>query len=712
MQAKEIELRVLGEEHPNYAQSLHNLAWLYRAMGRYEEAEALYLQEKEIKLRVLGEEHPDYAASLNNLAVLLAATGRYADALKHFSEAAQIQNKLLTRIAGAYPEQQVLAFARTIEADTHSFVTLVWRYLSDDEEAVRLAMDLVLKRKAIAYEAASAQQQAALAGKYPQLQETFERLRVVRIEIARRALSGPARGETKEHYEQRMLELEIERERLERELAMQVPEVEFELRMRSADREAIASKLPPNSTLVEFFRFVPYRFEAKGKEPRWESERYIAFIIQAGEPERVQMIDLGEAEEIDELIARFRSLIAGEEAGRGIAERRMPTRVEEVCRNLHDRLFMPIIKAIGNGDGSKGTEHIIIAPDGQICLVPFEAFISPEGKFVIEDYLISYLTVGRDVMRFGEAGIKGSGAVIVADPDYDLHRESIMQKLADGLLRWRMAHKHPSSEASTSRGGKRLTREIREEAGRFERLPGTKVEGETVKRLLEEAGIPVTVFWVDKDALERPLKSVHKPIILHIATHGFFLRDSEKPVREQLIDMVSRGDSLGTGEGFTGLRRYIGSPLLRSGLVFAGINSVLKEPPLPLPEEAEDAILSALDVLTMDLMGTEIVTLSACQTALGDVHRSEGVIGLRRAFALAGAKTLVMSLWNVPDDETQLLMEGFYRRILSGMCRAEALRGAQLELIKRLRERDGYADPFFWSAFICQGDVAPIKREE
>ncbi len=121
-----------------------------------------------------------------------------------------------------------------------------------------------------------------------------------------------------------------------------------------------------------------------------------------------------------------------------------------------------------------------------------------------------------------------------------------------------------------------------------------------------------------------------------------------------------------------------------------------------LPAEAEDGLLTAEDVTGMDLLDTELVVLSACNTGLGEIRTGEGVFGLRRAFVLAGAKTLIMSLWKVPDEETRDLMEDFYRRILAGEPRAEALRNAQLTVKARCPH------PYFWGAFICQGNPGPL----
>src|SRR5207253_3644224 len=142
----------------------------------------------------------------------------------------------------------------------------------------------------------------------------------------------------------------------------------------------------------------------------------------------------------------------------------------------------------------------------------------------------------------------------------------------------------------------------------------------------------------------------------HIATHGFFL--TNQPGDQIELDRLSR----------------LENPLLRSGLALAGANTWLKRQ--VLPPEAEDGLLTAEDVTGMDLLDTDLVVLSACGTGVGQVHVGEGVFGLRRAFAVAGARTLVMSLWKVPDEQTQELMVDFYQRILHGEGCAEALRQA------------------------------------
>ena len=172
-------------------------------------------------------------------------------------------------------------------------------------------------------------------------------------------------------------------------------------------------------------------------------------------------------------------------------------------------------------------------------------------------------------------------------------------------------------------------------------------------------------------------RECRSPRILHLATHGFFLEDQKHDPNQERRDLGLSG-----GEG-----RLPENPLLRSGLALTGANTWLRGG--APPEEAEDGLLTAEDVSGLELLATALVVLSACETGLGEVRTGEGVFGLQRAFTLAGAKTLVMSLWSVPDDATRELMEDFYTCILAGEGRADALRNAQLALRRK------HPDPYY-----------------
>jgi CHAT domain-containing protein len=285
----------------------------------------------------------------------------------------------------------------------------------------------------------------------------------------------------------------------------------------------------------------------------------------------------------------------------------------------------------------------------------------------------------------------------MADPDYDLEAVAAPDVAGRGFWSRLLGRKASRTAAKAvtlpapsiaARATGRHSRDLTPDAFHFDRLPATNAEGEEIGRLLGVAP------QLNAEVLEGRLKAIgHPPRVLHLATHGFFLPDQPADDARDRPDSI--GDDLGRFRG-----RLPESPMLRSGLALAGANTWLKGG--TPPADAEDGLLTAEDVSGLDLTATELVVLSACETGLGDIQVGEGVFGLRRAFVLAGAKTLVMSLWKVPDEQTRELMVDFYRRLLAGEGRAEALRQAQLAMKAK------YPDPFYWGAFICQGDPAPL----
>ena len=204
-------------------------------------------------------------------------------------------------------------------------------------------------------------------------------------------------------------------------------------------------------------------------------------------------------------------------------------------------------------------------------------------------------------------------------------------------------------------------------------LPGTKIEIDAVSKTLKASAYTVTQF-VQKDATEARLKAVKGPALLHIATHGYFQPDAEG-----------------------GEDNAKNNPLLRSGLLFAGASKTLSGEALPNLESNDNGILTAYEAMNLSLEGTDLIVLSACETGLGDVRAGEGVYGLQRAFQVAGAKALVMSLWKVDDAATQALMTNFYTNLAKGSTKLKAFKQAQLQLMLK------YKDPYYWGAFVMLG---------
>jgi Uncharacterized protein conserved in bacteria len=663
LQGLAINSQALGEAHPLFGATVTNLAMLYVAMGNYAVAEPFFHRALEILRRTVGEEHPGVARTLNNLALLSVATHREDEALALMQQAAAITDRMIGQIFSTGSEGQRMAYMEAIEGHFYAFLSLVVNHLSADAGAVRAAADLVLRRKAIGAEALAEQRDAVLGGKYPDLATNLKELNLLRMQIGQKTVAGPG-AEGLEAHRNRLAEWNARKEQLEAELARQIPEMNLEQKLSKASREVVALALPEDSVLVEFVRFHVFNFAAvlaRGDQ-QWKPPHYLAFVLRAGEPDNVRMIDLGEADPIDTMIATFRTGITGEAESRGAPESETVsgTASAQDSLDLRTALFDPLTPAFG------GRTRLLLAPDGNLARLPFEVLPTAGGRRVIDEYHISYLGAGRDILRFRTpANGQPSEPLVIADPDFDLAGD------ASG----------PSAPPS------RQSRELDLQTMHFSRLPGTRVEGERIATML---GVPA---WFEGAALETRLKDRKSPRILHLATHGFFLPDQKRDLER--------------AAGLRDIGSALENPLLRSGLALAGANTARRQG--SLPPEAEDGILTAEDVSGMDLLDTELVVLSACETGLGQVRTGEGVFGLRRSFVLAGARGLVMSLWKVPDEQTQELMEDFYKRILDDrliQSRAEALRVAQLALKER------YPDPGYWGAFIYQGDPFPAHQDK
>ncbi len=697
-QALDIWMPALGQQHPDVALALHNLASLYHnILGRYGEAEPLYRKALEIRIAALGKDHPDVAATQNNLAALCAATSRPGEALDLMTQAQSINDRLIREVFSFASESQRMGYIAVLRGDMDSFLSLISQYLSDSPAAVRDALDMTLKRKAIVAEAMAAQRDAILGGRYPDLAPALRNLRTLNTQIARKIMSGPG-PEGPEAHRQLIEKWTAEKDGLEVFLASRIPEIDLERRLDQANRAKVAGALPEAAALVEFVRFSPFDFKAVRAQgqPVWKPARYLAFVLLQGQPDDIRMIDLGEADFIDGKISDLRGAITGRAEKPGVDETRgAQDSGAGAGPKLREALFDPLQKVLG------GRKRLIIAPDGDIYRLPFGVLPVDKERYIIDDYHISYVGSGRDILRFG-AGPPAAGAapMVIADPDYDLQAGAKNLEADAGAGRAREAPGkevgagHARDELSdTGAEQQRQSRDMVRFAAHFNRLPGTQAEGESIAAMLGVKALE------GDSATKRSVEDAHSPGILHIATHGFFLPDQQRPTGEKEF-RTDRGRT-GAADLADPFLRGVENPLLRSGLVLAGANAwLLGKPPAP---EAENGILTAEDASGLDLLFTDLVVLSACQTGLGDIKAGEGVFGLRRAFLLAGAKTLVMSLWKIPDEETRTLMEGFYKRVLEGRPRAEALREAQLDV------KAASPEPLFWGAFISQGDPGPLK---
>jgi CHAT domain-containing protein len=329
-----------------------------------------------------------------------------------------------------------------------------------------------------------------------------------------------------------------------------------------------------------------------------------------------------------------------------------------------------------------GVTRVFISPEGQLRLLPFAALCDESGAYLVEHWQFSYLATGRDLVRYTLPTPRGtSDTVVMGDPDFGLDRGPLStQELALKL--------------GTTAMPSRCSADLQKLS--FGRLPGTRDEAVGLAHWLGEPAL-----CLGAAATEAALKAVRTPRVLHIATHGFFLADQPGSGVEAIPHrgLAVTVSPAGVPRLPPGLR--LENPLLRSGLALAGANywtSAVHTAGI------EDGLLTALEASGLRLYGTDLVVLSACDTGLGEVRTGEGVFGLGRAFLAAGARSLIMSLWKVPDAETVALMDGFYRRWTGGAAKDVALREAQMDMIQALRARHGAAPPLLWAAFVLLGD--------
>jgi CHAT domain-containing protein/tetratricopeptide (TPR) repeat protein len=387
-------------------------------------------------------------------------------------------------------------------------------------------------------------------------------------------------------------------------------------RIEPVDLQALAQALPAGTALIEYIDLPP--LPAWVGRPEALPSRRVAFWMVA---DRLGMVELPDLPAQDRAVEAWLAAV--------LAETVDPCRLGEALR---ERVLDPILAGLP----LDGLTALVIVPAGRLIKVPFGA-LPVDDVPLLEMLGVRYLTSSRDLLRAPPAETPTSAPAVFADPDFD-------HGLAPGEDRV------------------------------FEPLPGARAEGLEVA-----AWFGVTATCGDA-ASEPAFRRLRSPLLLHVATHGYFReRPADAPPAAGTSAALRRADALRAG-----------------GLAFAGANARMHG--RPGDTDIGNGIVGNDDIVGMDLAGTRLVVLSACEAAGGSVDITEGTTGLRRAFLLAGARTLVMSLWPVPDHECRLLMRQFYALLAAGMTCADALNAAQRGT------RAKHPDLFAWGGWVCVGD--------
>jgi len=657
----------LGKDHADVGLSLNNLGELYRSQGQYGKAEPLYHRSLMIQEAKIGKEHPDVATSLNNLATLYEATDSSEQAAALAERARRISRRHVARVLPILSQAEQTTFLRhQDEGNYHASLSLGLRHATNPELATRSAA-FVLNGKAVAHQTVAEAILLARDSRDPALADLTRRLHDTRHQLARLTLSSPQPGQ--EAAYQRQLQDLADREQ------------DLARRLRQAgnrnlnsnpwiEHEQLRQAVPAGTAFIDIARFRVFDFKATGQQPKWQPARYAAWVSCQGQP--VRLLDLGLAADIDATVARARQALEG--ASKTIRQKGEPAAeayLREPLETLGRLVLQPLLPHIGK------TERWVLSPDSNLWLVPWAALPLPNGKYAIEEHPISYVVSGRDLVNASvRAPVQPSAPLVLADPDFDLGLDRVA--LETRIL---LRGQQPPEQTRGLSGALKL--------GSIPRLLGTAAEAEAVAPHLRQYTGAEPRLYTDREALAGVFQTARNPKVVLLSTHGFFLTDQETdPKERERLDRTEQPRHVAGVE----------NPLLRCGLLLAGCNHADKA------KEGEDnGVLTGLQIVSTDLRGCELVVLSACETGLGDVRNGEGVAGLRQAFQLAGADSVVATLWQVPDQQSAQLMIRFFDNLAQKQAKADALRNAQLALIKARREKNAAAHPFFWAAFTLTG---------
>src|SRR6185295_9697592 len=599
MRALAITAKRFGPEHPDVARSINNLAALYAAKGDYVRAEQGYLRALAIREKVLGPDHPSVAVSLTNLSDLYREKGEPARAVQFLQRELEIRERNLNLVVASGSEEQKQLYINTLSGETSYAVWLHVKVAPTDAKAAQLALTTILRRKGRALDAMTDQIAILRQRATPQDRQLLDQLAAARSQLATLQLSSAA-SPTPEARQSGITNLTTAVAQLEDQVSRR--SAEFRVLVQPVTLEAVRQALPAGSALVEIASYKPFNPKAPKASERFGAPQYVAYVLKrdsATPAATLSFFELGDAASIDADIAKLRAALQD--------PRR--TDVKAIARALDERIMKPVRALLGP------TRHLFLSPDGALNLIPFAALVDEIGRYLVENYTLSYLTSGRDLLRLQLARESRAAPLVMGDPLYDLRTAQPPPVAA------------PPNDPSKKDRANRRSADF--SAFTYPPLPGTGQEARALQTLL-----PGARLLLQQQATEAAIKQSRAPRILHIATHGFFLPDQPADTAAESRALSHREDP----ERATPKKEQE-NPLLRSGIVLAGV----KQQQSGL---GEDGVLTALEAAGLDLWGTQLVVLSACETGLGEVRNGAGVYGLRRALVLAGSETQVMSLWS------------------------------------------------------------------
>ncbi len=656
----------LPQEPDHLSRTLTLLGSLQMQQGDVTAARATFSESLAVRQKVFGSSHPLAAESRRDVAAADVVNAAYPAALQAALDAEAAGREHLQFTIRYLPERQAMAYAEKRPRGLDLALSVVAAGHAPGTAAV---FDSVIRSRGVILD-----ELIARARSTSQPDPALDSLNATLIGARQRFANLMFRSlQGSDPVPQALLDqARQDREEAERALAERSAAAREDRDRAGTGLANIRRALPDDAALVSFVR---YDRTAATKGPRGAQVQvapsYIAFVARR-QTEVVAAIPLGSAAVLDQLVDVWREEARGRSIGSGpdIADRRY----RQAGLGLRRETWDKVAGAIG------GASRIFIVADGSLNLVSFAALPGDDGRYLVEGTpLIHYLSAERDLMP-GEITSRPTGLLAVGGPAFD---DRVPQTAAVG------AQRSACPDLASLR---------------FTTLPGTLAEVRDIAAMWPSSSPAegdVTLLS-GRAATETGVKqALSGRRVVHLATHGFFLGSECEPAGSRTRSVG--GLVAATAKSSSSARTspvFVENPLLLSGLAFAGANRRTGA-----LASRDDGVLTAEEIAGLNLQGTEWAVLSACDTGVGTVRSGEGVFGLRRAFHIAGARTVIMSLWAVDDAATRAWMRVLYEgRLQKGLATAEAVREASLRVLSERRSRGQSTHPFYWAAFIAAGD--------
>jgi|GEM_PF-1450894 len=638
-----------GPNSVTYSTYVANLADVYRKEQRFAEAEPLYLRMIAILRQHYSLDNPILDEVDVNIALFYFGWDKPDRASPWFDR--YISSRLAQWNANAWTmsEQDRLAYYATLPGTFPIYFSFITKYHDRYPALAGKMYDALLAERGLVAESSASTRARLLASGNRGALSALDKLAAEKAQFA--ALSSSSSADNRAQISQ----LSKQINQTEEALAQVSGAYSQAKTLSAASWRDVQKALQPGEAAVEITKFQVHTGQTFAV-----NRLYVALVVRPG-AQFPQLVVLGDAKQLEaqpltnfrSVVAKTRGLTAEPEAAEGASGSAVAAPVDTSA--AYNAFWKPLEPAFG------GAHRIYVAADGVLNQIPIGLLSDSSGKMVLEKYQLRYVNSTRDLCSsHSNATVKS--AILLGNPKFDLPHV-------------------PQNSVSVSSQASGSQRSIDLRGGPLPPLPGTETEVTAIDKLLRQSGWQTTLYTGDR-ALKNSIQSVRGPRVVHIATHGFFLEDHPAPNKSGAV---------------VRLRGASDDPMLHSGLFFAGANRTRSG---AAPTDGDNGVLTAYEAGQLNLQGTELVVLSACETGLGEQGNSEGVFGLRRALQEAGADAVLMSMWSVPDQETQELMSLFYAKWLSGLDKPEALRQAQLQERDVVRKRYGRDLAYYWGAFV------------